>query len=89
MLSNTERLQMTKAKVAITLERSVLDELDELVSRRLFDNRSQAIEIAVVEKLERHKRVRLVSALNDLDPLEEASLADEGLQTELSSWPEY
>ena len=89
MPSNTERLQMTKAKVAITLERSVLDELDELVSRRLFDNRSQAIEIAVVEKLERHKRVRLVSALNDLDPLEEASLADEGLQTELSSWPEY
>ena len=89
MPSNTERLQMTKAKVAITLERSVLDELDELVRRRLFDNRSQAIEIAVVEKLERHKRVRLVSALNDLDPLEEASLADEGLQTELSSWPEY
>ena len=80
---------MTKAKVAITLERSVLDELDELVRRRQFDNRSQAIESAVVEKLERHKRTRLVAALNDPDPLEEKSFAEEGLRSELSIWPEY
>ena len=89
MPGNTTGFQMTKAKVAITLERSVLDELDELVRRRQFDNRSQAIETAVVEKLERHKRTRLVAALNDLDPLEEKALAEEGLHSELESWPAY
>ena len=60
---------MTKAKVAITLERSLLGELDELVEQRQFQNRSQAIEAAVSEKLARLRQTRLFSALSDLAPL--------------------
>lgn len=80
---------MAKVKVAITLERSVLLELDELVGHRQFQNRSQAIEAAVIEKLGRLRRTRLLSALNELDPLEEKAMAEEGMESDFRSWPEY
>ncbi len=43
---------MAREKVAITLEESTLDRLDKLVRKRVFHNRSQAIEeaIARIEK---------------------------------------
>ncbi|MFO7543864.1 MAG: ribbon-helix-helix domain-containing protein [Trueperaceae bacterium] len=80
---------MPKAKIAITLDRAVLTELDELVAQRRFQNRSQAIEDAVVEKLERLARTRLATELDKLDPAEEKALAEEGLRSELKAWPEY
>lgn len=89
MFRNTMTSEMAKTKVAITLESALLAELDELVSERHFPNRSQAIEAAVVEKLARLRQTRLLSALNDLDPLEEKALAEEGMGNELGSWPEY
>lgn len=89
MHRNTEDLTMAKAKVAITLERSLLGELDELVEQRQFLNRSQAIESAVIEKLERMRQTRLLSALSDLEPIEEKAMAEEGMASELRSWPEY
>lgn len=80
---------MPKSKIAITLERSLLHELDKLVGKRQFSNRSQAIEAAVVEQLRRIKRTRLLDALNDIDPLEEIAFAEEGLEAALEIWPEY
>lgn len=89
MYRNTGVTPVAKAKVAITLERSLLEELDELVEQRQFQNRSQAIEVAVGEKLARLRQTRLLSALGDLDPLEEQAMAEEGMESELRSWPEY
>ncbi|MFO7545968.1 MAG: ribbon-helix-helix domain-containing protein [Trueperaceae bacterium] len=80
---------MPKAKIAITLDRAVLTELDELIAQRRFQNRSQAIEDAVVEKLERLARTRLATELDKLDPAEEKALAEEGSRSELAAWPEY
>jgi Arc/MetJ-type ribon-helix-helix transcriptional regulator len=80
---------MPKAKVAITLERSLLNGIDELVAGRRFPNRSQAIESAVAEKLERLKRGRLARESAKLDRAEERAAADEGLAADGKSWPEY
>jgi metal-responsive CopG/Arc/MetJ family transcriptional regulator len=80
---------MGKTKIAITLDEQYIDQLDTFVSKRIFQNRSQAIQEAVKEKLARIKRTRLAKECAKLDPTVEKSMADEGLTEELSQWPEY
>jgi len=78
-----------KTKVAITLDAQLLDRVDELVARREFRNRSQAIETALAEKLARTQRTRLARECAKLDPADEKALAEEGLAGSSDSWPEY
>ena len=80
---------MSKTKIAVTLEATLLDQVDELVRQRRFPNRSQAIEAAVAEQLVRFRRTRLAEACARLDPDEERALADEGLGSDMADWPEY
>ena len=80
---------MPKTKVAVTLDQDLLEELDALVARRHFPNRSQAIETALAEKLARLERTRLAQEAAKLDPAEEKAFAEEGMGADLASWPEY
>jgi len=80
---------MAKTKVAVSLDAKLVDRLNTLVSQARFPNRSQAIEVALEEKLERLSRVRLARECAKLDPREERGLAEEGMHEELASWPEY
>ncbi len=80
---------MARSKVAISLDRDALARLDRLVREGLFPSRSQAVEEAVVEKLERLERSRLARECMKLDPKFEQALAEEGIGEELASWPEY
>lgn len=80
---------MSKAKIAITLEEPTLKRIDRLVEARVFSNRSQAIEAAVNEALERLERGRLARECAKLDPIFERALAEEGIAEELDEWPEY
>lgn len=80
---------MPKAKVAVTLEAQLLARLDALVREERFRNRSQAIEAALEEKLQRLQRTRLAEECAKLDRAEERAVAEEGLDAELASWPEY
>ncbi len=80
---------MGKTKIAITLDEEYIDQLDTFVSKRVFQNRSQAIQEAVKEKLSRIKRIRLAKECAKLDPAFEKAMADEGLTEDLSQWPEY
>lgn len=82
------RRAMPAAKVAITLEEKLLDEVDDLVGKGILANRSQAIAEAVREKINRLERRRLAAEAAKLDPEEEKDLADESLSGE-SHWPEY
>jgi metal-responsive CopG/Arc/MetJ family transcriptional regulator len=80
---------MGRSKIAISLDEQVLNRVDRLVKEALFPNRSQAIQIAVEEKLERLERSRLADECAKLDPEFEKSLAEEGFTEELAEWPEY
>jgi metal-responsive CopG/Arc/MetJ family transcriptional regulator len=80
---------MAKTKIAVTLQTKLLQQLDALVAERRFPNRSQAIETAVAEKLERAQRARLARESAKLDPIEEKTLAEEGMGSDLAAWPEY
>jgi Arc/MetJ-type ribon-helix-helix transcriptional regulator len=80
---------MPKTKVALTIDSTLLERLDELVELDRFRNRSQAIEAALADKLEQLARTRLARESAKLNPSEEKRLADEGLADDLASWPEY
>lgn len=80
---------MPRSKVAISLEENTLRRLDLLVKQEVFPNRSQAIQTAVEEKLERLDRSRLARECAKLDPAAEKALAEEGMSEELPAWPEY
>ncbi len=80
---------MARSKVAISLDESTLNRLDKLVKKHVFPNRSQAIEVAVREKLARLERSRLAQECAKLNPTFEKALAEEGLSEDLAEWPEY
>ena len=80
---------MGRAKIAITLDKETLGELDRLVSEHRFPNRSLAIQDAVDEKLGRLIASRLAQECARLDPDPEQALAEQGMGGELAEWPEY
>jgi len=80
---------MSVAKVTISIESNLLRKVDHLVKENVFPNRSQAIQSAVAEKVSRLDRNRLARECAKLDKVEERSLADMGLVTEVEEWPEY
>ncbi|MDD5309441.1 MAG: ribbon-helix-helix domain-containing protein [Deltaproteobacteria bacterium] len=80
---------MRHAKIAITLDEDLLRDIDRLVERRQFPNRSKAIQQAVAEKIDRMSHGRLARECAKLDPSFEKALAEEGLQEDLREWPEY
>ena len=79
---------MSRAKIAVTVDEKALAEIDRLVSKGVFPNRSQAFEIAVKERLARMQRSRLATESAKLDRAEEQALANEGYAGE-DEWPEY
>jgi metal-responsive CopG/Arc/MetJ family transcriptional regulator len=80
---------VSQTKVAITIEEGLLAQVDDLVTRKVFVNRSRAIQVAVQEKLARLERSRLAEECAKLDPSLERAIADEGLSEDLAAWPKY
>ena len=80
---------MGKAKIAITLDEKIVSRLDRLVKQEAYTNRSQAIEAAIRDKLQRLDRTRLAQELNKIDPQYEKALAEEGIATDEAAWPEF
>jgi len=80
---------MRTSKVAISIEKATLEQLDRLVRNKVFPSRSRAIQEAIEEKLSRLKRTRLAEECAKLDPVAEQAMAEEGLSEELRQWPEY
>jgi len=80
---------MRKAKIAITLDEEYIQQIDRLVSAHIFQNRSQAVQEAVGDKLLRIKRSRLAKECAKLDPFFEKEIAEEGLNEDIREWPEY
>jgi metal-responsive CopG/Arc/MetJ family transcriptional regulator len=67
---------MNKSKIAISLNKEVLARLDHLVKKRMFPNRSWAIEKAIEEKLKRLEKNRLARECSKLDPNFEKAMAE-------------
>jgi len=72
-------------KVAVTLDKETVADLDQWVREGRYPNRSRAMQRAVDLLAEREKRSRLVRELAKLDLTEERRMAEEGLGDSL--WP--
>ena len=80
---------MARSKVAVSLDEQILRRLDGLVAEAVFPSRSQAIELAVQEKLARLDHGRLARECAKLDPHFEKALAEEGVAEDAAAWPVY
>lgn len=78
---------MSTSKVAISIDEGLLKKLDNMVKGKVFRNRSQAIQAAVKEKIERMEHGRLARECMKLDPHFEQAMAEES--GDLQEWPEY
>ena len=74
-------------KVAVTLDKRTVADLDRWVREGKYANRSRALQSAVDLLAERDKRTRLARELAKLDRTEEQKMAEEGLGD--SSWPAF
>ncbi len=86
---NTGGKNMSTAKIAISISEEMLKQLDDLVREETFPSRSGAIQKAVHDFLDRQYGNRLARECAKLDPEEEMAIAEEGMNSELGSWPEY
>ena len=80
---------MSATKIAVSLDQSLLQQLDKLVKTGLFRSRSQAVQEAIFEKLSRMDKSALARECAKLDRKSEQAMADEGLAGELATWPKY
>jgi len=80
---------MPTAKIAITLDEQLLEQLDRLVAQRQFSSRSRAVQEAVREKLTRMDSSRFARKCEKLDPRYEWASAERGMGIEAETWPEY
>ncbi len=80
---------MAKSKVTISLDTATLRRLDRMVADGQFPSRSQAIQAAVEEKLERLDRRLMTRECVQLDRAFERAVADEGLSADTGARPEH
>ena len=80
---------MTRAKIAITIDQVLLEMLDSLVQNKTFNNRSQAINAALQEKLSRIQKTRLELECQKLVMEDERELANMGIEEDFKEWDKY
>jgi len=79
----------TTTKIAISIDKRVLNRIDRLVENRIFTNRSRAIQTAIEEKISKLDKSRLAIESTKLNKAEEQQLSEESSRTNLTEWPEY
>lgn len=80
---------MSVAKITISIEQQLIEKIDQLVKNKAFRNRSQAIQLALKEKIDKIEHTRLARECAKLNIEFEQELADEGISMEFEKWPEY
>jgi metal-responsive CopG/Arc/MetJ family transcriptional regulator len=88
MLIPTEAYVST-AKVAISLDKELLERIDRLVTEKKFPSRSRVIQHAIEAQIDRLDRRRLADECAKLDRAYEQQLAELGISYDLESWPGF
>ncbi len=80
---------MATSKIAITIDKDTLFQLDLLVKSKIFPNRSRAIQEAITDKLNSLARKRLARECAKLDTNFEQELSEESFPMKAEEWSEY
>ena len=91
MKRNTRDLEkhVATAKIAVSVDETLLREVDRWVAAGDFPNRSRVVQAGLLSlRQARARRRRLLRELAKLNPKEEQQLAEEMLKAR-APWPEY
>ena len=80
---------MSTTRIAITIDKDLLERLDKWVKGRQLASRSRAVQKAIQEKLDRLERSRLARECERLDPHFEQETAELGMRENFGQWPDY
>jgi len=80
---------MPKDKVAITVEKDILRELDLMVKEKNIPSRSKAIEEAISHLIENWRKNRLYEQLRNLDVEAEKAEAEASVDAVNEAWQKY
>lgn len=80
---------MNVAKIAISIDNTLLKRLDYFIKQKRFKTRSQAIQNAVAETVIRLENRRLATECEKLNVHDEQKLSEEGLDEDQNEWPEF
>ncbi|MBI4824221.1 MAG: ribbon-helix-helix protein, CopG family [Nitrospirae bacterium] len=80
---------MPATKIAITVEKDIVKQIDRLVREGKYRSRSKAIQDALKGRLMDWRRKRLFEEVSKLDPKEEQDIAEESLHMEDEEWEKY
>ena len=80
---------MPKDKVAITVEKDILRELDLMVKEKNIPSRSKAIEEAISQLIENWRKNRLYEQLRNLDVEAEKAEAEASVDAVNEAWQKY
>jgi Arc/MetJ-type ribon-helix-helix transcriptional regulator len=86
---HTNKASMSAAKIAITLDQSLLQQVDRWVEKKLYSNRSQAIQAAIATRARQLDEELFALECAKLDPAEEQEFAELGMEGVLQEWSEY
>ena len=67
----------TTAKIAISIDKKILNRIDRLVEKKMFTNRSRAIQTGLEEKISKLDKSRLAIESAKLNKAEEQQLSEE------------
>lgn len=78
-------MSVAVAKIAISIDSHLLEQLDAFIQKKKFKNRSQAIQSAVAQSVKKLERMRLAEECAKLDPVVEQRMAEEWQESEMKS----
>jgi metal-responsive CopG/Arc/MetJ family transcriptional regulator len=67
------------SRISVSIEKKILYEVDKLVEKNIFANRSQAIQTALEKNIMKKNKIRLARESAKLKRTDEQILAEEGL----------
>ena len=77
---------MSSAKIAVSLDKKLLHKVDVFVEKKIFKNRSHAIQLSLLKNVERIEHRRLIEECGHLDIIAERKMADDGFVGDVE-WP--
>ena len=80
---------MSKVKLDIEIDQDTLQLLNRLADPNLQQDTSSLVEAAIRTAARIEDRQAFLRGLKDLDPSEEIAIAEEFLESDLETWPEY
>lgn len=86
--NTAEVRSMPAKKIAVTVDKDIIKQIDRLVREGKYRSRSKAVQDALRD-IKNWRRKRLLEEVSKLDPKKERGLAEESLHAENEEWEKY